>query len=118
MPAMSFIDVLMKFFFFVPELGKCTARLWARGAYGFSAPQKVEISAPGGIKATYSYRSLHEAPDIQVNGKIIVRIAIAQFLAAPLRRDAVELDSNMPMFDGRLIRPANWPRVGPFKGTP
>lgn len=94
----------MKYYFSPPELGRCTVKLWAIGKYGFSAPKRVEITTPEGSKSFYSYRTLNEAFGLEVKGRIIVRIAIAHFLAHPLQTgQVVELDSNMPMFDGRLI---------------
>lgn len=104
----------MKYYFFAPDIGQCTVKLWARGAYGFSAPQKVEISTPGGRKASYSYRTLHEMPGVQLSPRTLMRIAIAHFLTDPIRcEENVALDSNMPLFEGRLHRPAPWPRTGP-----
>jgi hypothetical protein len=109
----------MKYYFFIPDFGQCTVRLWARGAYGFTAPKRIEISTPGGRRTSYSYRTLHEVPGVQLSGKVLMRLAIAQFLANPIRCDEIiELDSSMPMFDGPLHRPAGWPRVGPIGRLP
>lgn len=104
----------MKYYFFALNFGQCVVRLWARGAYGFTVPKMVEIGTPGGRKTSYSYRTLHEVPGVELSGKVLMRIAIAQFLANPMLGDEIiELDSNMPMFDGTLQRPAGWLRVGP-----
>ena len=101
----------MKYYFFPPHIGKCTVKLWAKGKYGFSTPQRVEITAPDGWRCVYSYRNVNESAGLELTGKILMRIANGHFLADPRRREEiVELDSNMPMFDGRLVRPCAWPR--------
>lgn len=106
----------MKYYFLAPEIGQCTVKLWANGAHGFVTPKRVEISIPGGGKASYTYRTLHETPFVHVSGKVLIRIAIAQFLANPAQLGkSVEVDSTMAIYDGPLRRIASWPRVEPVR---
>lgn len=101
----------MNYIFSTPELGHCLAKLWSRGGYGFCFPRRVEICAPNGHKGVYIYRNVDESVGVKMKGSLLVRTAIAQFLATPDSRETIELTSNMPMYDGPLFTLSRWRRV-------
>jgi hypothetical protein len=92
----------MGFSFLSSEFGPCLAKLSATGRHGFSLPKKVEITVPDGTVHTYLYYNRKA----ELSNHAIVRIAIAQFLAAGAHARAapVEIDDGMPPFAGALAQ--------------
>lgn len=96
----------MNYDFLMPGIGRCNARVWARGAYGFSVPKKVEIVTPTGQKATYLYRNSNEMDSVELNARTIAKIAIFHFLdnSCVDGTTMIGLNSNMPRYEGELMR--------------
>ncbi len=72
----------MNFSFSTPHKGACLVKLWASGRYGFSLPKKVEITGPDGVTVTFVHRSRKVGIKSELTNRTLVRIAIAQYLAA------------------------------------
>lgn len=93
----------MNFCFHTPAGVICTGRLWATGRYGFSLPKKVEITTPDGAIHTYLYANRKVQLRGELANRTIVRIAIAQFLAAgPAALPVSDIDADMTPFTGTL----------------
>lgn len=99
----------MHFSFFSPDLGLCHVKLWATGRYGFSLPKKVEITTLGGEKSCYIFSDRAGKIEFHVSNSSLVRIAISQFLMLPAQRHSTAVvDTNIPLFDGGLVRNRGW----------
>jgi hypothetical protein len=93
----------MNFCFLSLDFGTCYARIWATGRYGFALPKKVEITLPTGERFTYLYYNRKAGLRNELTNVGIVRIAIAQFLAAPPPDAEPELlDEALAPFVGAL----------------
>lgn len=93
----------MTYYFDTEDGRQCRVTVWQRGAYGFSLPKLVEIQTPDGSRSTYQYRNVDEMTGIDLSARVIARIAVAQFLWFP-GECVTQLNSNMPMYDGKLDR--------------
>lgn len=88
---------------FHTPFGIFQARLWAKGKYGFILPKRVEIYMTENEKSVYILRNRMQDDDFRISNRSLVRIAITHFLASPYDRySEVEVDLNMPLFDGAL----------------
>lgn len=113
----------MNFSFSTPHSGACLVKLWASGRYGFSLPKKVEITGPDGATATFLHHSRKVGLSAELTNRMLVRIAIAQYLAGACG-DATEIDDTTPPFGGALAQirpfapPPPPPRVRPSRVLP
>ncbi|QOY93043.1 hypothetical protein IM543_15810 [Massilia sp. UMI-21] len=117
--------LFMNFSFSTPSSGACLVKLWASGRYGFSLPKKVEITGPDGVSAAYLYHSRKVGLSAELTNRTLVRIAIAQYLAAGADGAGVhEIDDALAPFDGTLTQirpfapPPPPPRVRPSRIMP
>lgn len=117
----------MNFSFSTPTSGECLVKLWASGRYGFSLPKKVEITGPDGLTATYLYHSRKVGLSAELTNRMLVRIAIAQYLAGAgddAAEEALAVDDTVAPFDGTLTQirpfapPPPPPRVRPSRIMP
>lgn len=117
----------MNFSFSNPHKGACLVKLWASGRYGFSLPKKVEITGPDGVTVTFVHRSRKVGIKSELTNRTLVRIAIAQYLAAAGGEPAlpeVEIDDGATPFAGTLTQirpvapPPPPPRVRPSRVMP
>ncbi len=98
-------DVFMNFTFLTSDAGLCRVKLWATGRYGFSLPKKVEITTPAGETCTFIYHNRKVGLRAELRNRVLVRIAIAQFMRQPglaLAGPELELDDAVAPFDGEL----------------
>lgn len=117
----------MNFSFSTPTSGECLVKLWASGRYGFSLPKKVEITGPDGLTSTYQYHSRKVGLKAELTNRMLVRIAIAHYLAGAGGDAADEIrqiDDTVTPFDGTLTQirpfapPPPPPRVRPSRILP
>jgi len=93
----------MNFTFVSPSAVACAVKLWASGRYGFSLPKKVDVVAEGGDTVTFLYYNRKLRPTAELSNRLIVKIAIAQFLAGAGRDgQPVEIDPDIPPYEGTL----------------
>jgi hypothetical protein len=93
----------MNFTFESPSAGACSVKLWASGRYGFSLPKKVEVVTAGGETATFLYHNRKLRPTAELSNRLIVKIAIAEFLAGAGRDGRpVEIDHDTAPYEGAL----------------
>jgi hypothetical protein len=120
-------DLHMNFSFSTPSSDVCLVKLWASGRYGFSLPKKVEITGPDGATSTYFYHSRKVGLSSELTNRMIVRIAIAQFLAGAAGdagEKVFEIDDSQAPFIGTLTQirpfapPPPPPRVRPSRIMP
>jgi len=101
----------MNFSFSTPHSGACLVKLWASGRYGFSLPKKVEITGPDGATAIFVYHSRKVGPTAELTNRMLVRMAIAQYLRGARAIDT-EIDDTVAPFGGAL------PQIRPFASPP
>jgi hypothetical protein len=93
----------MNFTFSSSEHGICLVKLWATGRYGFSLPKKVEITTAAGATCSFLYFNKKLSLKAEPANREIVRIAIGAFLAGAAQGgDEVEIDAEMPAYEGKL----------------
>jgi hypothetical protein len=94
-------DSCMNFTFSSHDVGTCSVKLWASGRYGFSLPKKVDIVTAEGETATFLYYNRKVRLTAELSNRVIVKIAIAQFLAGAGRgSEPAEIDHAMPPYEG------------------
>lgn len=116
----------MNFSFSTPTCGDCLVKLWASGRYGFSLPKKVEITGPDGVTASFLYHSRKVGQSSELTNRMLVRIAIAQFLAGGTGHAGGmhQIDDTVAPFSGTLTQirpfapPPPPPRVRPSRIMP
>jgi hypothetical protein len=112
-------DPGMNFTFIAPGAGLCLVTLWATGRYGFSLPKKVEISTPEGKTSTYLYFNRKLRLQAELSNRVIVKIAVACFLeGAPAMPAPLEIDPDMPLFDGELTQVRTQSSRAPMRVRP
>lgn len=93
----------MNFTFSSSEHGICLVKLWATGRYGFSLPKKVEITTAARTSCSFLYFNKKLSLKAEPANREIVRIAIGAFLSGAAQGgDVVEIDAEMPAYEGKL----------------
>ncbi|SFD14990.1 hypothetical protein [Massilia yuzhufengensis] len=113
----------MNFSYSTPHSGACLVKLWASGRYGFSLPKKVEITDAAGVTSSFLYHSRKVGTSPELTNRMLVRIAIAQFLQGA-RGASVQIDDSVAPCVGALTQirpfapPLPPPRVRPSRVMP
>jgi hypothetical protein len=94
----------MNFSFLSPQFGSCLVKLRASGRYGFVLPKKVEITRPDGVVTTFLYYNSNTGRKNELRNRILVRLAVAQFLAGATGHEAHTIDDEGVPYAGELIQ--------------
>ena len=119
----------MNFSFLTLNFGPCVAKLSATGRFGFSLPKKVEITTAAGETTTFLYHNRKVGLKSELKNRVLVRIAIAQFLSNECEHGCVvEINDALAPFAGTLnavlpssppvsmrVRPGRAPTIAPRK---